>query len=503
MQNWCCETIIQEKSDFLLARVAFLESIKSGDSPDSHANSGFAAKWWTPWLAGPVIAAAIIRLTLLVVILARNGTSTLFQVDPGTYLEPGRNLLLHGSFAVNGVPDVFRTPGYPLFLAITSLAGFPAAAVVNVILSVLSVLLVCKLGRAVSGDDRVALTAAWIFAFEPTSIIFSVCLTSETLFLALSLLGIERLTKFLHGHRLRDLAVAGLWLAAAIFVRPVGYYLPFAWALGLFVVLARIPGLRWKAPAVLLISVLPWLAAWQLRNWVKTGYTGFSSVTEVNLYFFNAAQVTAYVEHRSLLDVDRSLGYLGGLNYGEQVYIYEPYLLLHPEQTGWSQGRRLSFMRSEAFRVIRAHYGTYLHRCVVMSYFKTILYPGVGNLDHLIFPEDPGPNAGRLSENPVHLANRLFKEFPWSAAQRLIFEVLLLGLYVLAARGIFLLVRDVRRDGVPNRCLWLLLGTSLYFIAVTGVGGGPGADARYRLPVMPGVCVFAAAGFRRAKTIAQ
>ena len=467
------------------------------ESSNPTANTSVTNEWWTPRLAGPVIAAAVIRFTLLAITLARNGTSALFQVDPGTYLEPGRNLILHGCFAVDGVPDLLRTPGYPLFLAITSLAGFPAAAVANVILSVFSVILVWKLGRATFSYPRIALGAAWIFAFEPMSVVYSVCLTSETLFLALFLLSIERLTMFLHGRNLPVLAAAGLWLAAATYVRPVTYYLPVTLAFGLFLVLIRVPGLRWKAPAVLLISVMPWLAAWQIRNWLETGYSGFSSVTEVNLYFLNAAEVTARVEHRSFSEVSRSLGYFGGVNYGEQAYLYQPYLALHPEQTGWSQGRRLLYIRSEAFHVIRAHYGVYLLQCVVMPLFKTIVNPGAGNFNHLLYPEDPGPNVGLVNENPVRLAIRLIKEYPWAATQRLVFEFVLCGLYLLAARGIILVVRGVYRDRIHNLCFWLLLGTSLYFLAVTGVGGGPGADARYRLPIMPAVCIFAAAGFRR------
>jgi hypothetical protein len=63
---------------------------------------------------------------------------------------------------------------------------------------------------------------------------------------------------------------------------------------------------------------------------------------------------------------------------------------------------------------------------------------------------------------------------------------MLLGLYFFAARGA--LFGHARRDA-----LWLLLGISLYFIAVSG---GAQAVGRYRLPVMPIVCIFAAAGLR-------
>ncbi len=68
----------------------------------------------------------------------------------------------------------------------------------------------------------------------------------------------------------------------------------------------------------------------------------------------------------------------------------------------------------------------------------------------------------------------------------IVLVVVLLGLYLLAARGA--LSGCARREA-----LWLLLGVSLYFLAVSG---GTQAVGRYRLPVMLVVCVFAAAGLR-------
>jgi hypothetical protein len=325
------------------------------ESSDSAISIKTKTGWWTPQLAGPLIAAAAIRLTLLVLVLARGGSSSLISTDTPSYLDPGRNLLLHGGFVANGVPDLFRTPGYPLFLAITSLAGVPVTAFIQVILSVFSVLLIWRLAGAVIADQRVALGAAWLFAFEPIGITYSVILLSETLFLTLLLLSMERLSTFLHGRSLRVLALSGLWLAAATFVRPVTYYLPVALAVGLFVVLWRERGLRWKAPAVLLISVLPWLGAWQIRNWAETGYTGFCSIKETNPYFFNVPEVIAGAEHRNYLDVqNQTVGYVCGQGCDEQLYLYAPYLALHPEQarvlkscsrlhSGWVQEISISY----------------------------------------------------------------------------------------------------------------------------------------------------------------
>ena len=476
------------------------------ESAGSTASSSYAAGWWTPRLTGPVIAAALVRLALMASLIARFGTGALLQSDTFSYLEPGRNLLLHGRFIADGVPDLVRTPGYPLFLAIVSLAGMTAAALANVILSVFSVILVWRLGRTAFGDERIALGAAWIFAFEPVSFTDSVVLISETLFLALFLLSMERLAEFLRGHRLRVLAAAGLWLAAATFVRPIAYYLPFALALGLFLVLAHIPslppqrqepvagdpGLRWKAPAVLLISVLPWLAAWQMRNWVETGYKGFSSITEINLYLDEAADVIANVEHRNFFDVGQELGNIGFTDNSGQFYLFPPYLARHPEQAGWSQGQRLAFMRSEALRIIRSHFGLYLHSCLVTIY-KTLFDTGAGHIDALATQGSPVHISALLKNEGVERgAVRLAKVYPCLVVEKIAFAVFLLGLYWFAALGAV-------RCGMHNACLWLLLGTSLYFLAVTGAASAaPIAGGRFRLPVMPAVCILAAAGFRRA-----
>jgi len=427
-------------------------------------------------LAAPVSAAVALRVALLAATLVRTGTGIITSGDTASYLEPGRNLLLHGRFLTGVLPEIDRTPGYALFLAVVSLPGVAAAALVQVILSAFTVVLVWRLARAVFDDDRIPLTAAWLFAFEPVSIIYSVRLMPETFYLALLLLSLERMVVFLRGRCLRTLAASGLWLAAATFVRPVSYYLPVALALGLFAMMMRLPGLRWKAPAVLLLSVVPWLAVWQVRNLLETGYGGFSSIVVRNLYFYQAAEVAARVEHRFFSDVQSALGYPD-----EQAYFAR-----HPEQTDWSQARRVAFMGSEAHRILAAHPGTVLK--VQLEGSAVVAFtPCAADLLRLLgaYPKD-GPRRV-VNEGPLRSAIRIAQVHPWEAALMAALELALLGYYLLAARGA--LSRSARRE-----VLWLLIGVSLYFLAVSG---GAQAVGRFRLPVMPAVWVFAAAGLRR------
>jgi hypothetical protein len=437
-----------------------------------------AGKGWTRRLTGPVIAAAAVRLALLALVLARSGTSGLNRPDTSSYLEPGRNLLLHGEFVASGLPEISRTPGYPLFLALVSLAGPVTAALAQVILSVFSVVLVWRLARAVFHDGRIALAAAWIFAFEPLSVLYSVLLLSETLFLTLFLLSLERLAEFLRERRLSVLAQAGICLAAATFVRPVSYYLPLALAAGLFAALARVPGLRWKAPAVLLLSTLPWLAAWQIRNRVETGFGGFSSAQAYNLYFFSAAEVTGRVEHRAVVSVQNDFGYND-----EQLF-----LARHPAAAGWNQAERLEFMRTETNRVLRAHPGLFL-RAQLAGAVRTAFNPSASIFISVLNSSlDDETYLRERDQGPLRAALWAAQAHPGQTAVMAALEVILLALYLFAAKGTL-------RGGAPGVCLWLLLGVSLYFLGVSGVLGA----ARFRLPVMPVVCVLAAAGILRRK----
>jgi hypothetical protein len=97
----------------------------------------------------------------------------------------------------------------------------------------------------------------------------------------------------------------------------------------------------------------------------------------------------------------------------------------------------------------------------------------------------------------------LAKAEPWALAEKAAFAVVLMGLYLFAARGLLFAARGVFRGSTHSACLGMMLGISLYFLVISAAAGGLGANARYRLPVMPIVCILAAAGLQRTKTIVR
>jgi hypothetical protein len=435
-----------------------------------------------------------LRILLWGAVLLRSGTSGLLASDTASYLEPGRNLLLHGLFQTAGQPEIGRTPGYPLFLAIVSLPGWPVAALAQVALSVLNVWLGARLARTAGLGKRGVLCAAWLLALEPMATIYSVRLLSETLFCLILLVSLERMAAFLGTHSWSALAGSGMALAAAVYVRPVAWLLPWFWALGLLLVcwkergpqqVQRSPShaLAWKSSALLLATTLPFLALWQVRNCVETGFNGFSSIVVRNAYFYSAAVAEARATGRGFDEVQHAFGYPDE----------STYLLQHPEQAAWSQTARLAFMQAQARRILAAHWQSAFQDQMTGS-LVVAFSPGAAELLQMLGLDVASAPVRVVHQGPLSAALRIVCNDPLRATVMALFELVLLALYLMAARGAWC-------GGFKRPALLLLLATAFYFIAVSG---GVQAVGRLRMPVMPVLCVLAGAGLatllRRPRT---
>jgi len=440
------------------------------------------------WL--PLLVAALLRFGLMIAAFVLTGTSVMTQGDTASYLEPGHNLVVNNQFMSAGLPEIDRTPVYPLFAQLTGMAWDNVLLTVSIqiLLSLACLLLVRQIANRIfpveGASGNAGMLAAWLFAFEPLSILCTARVMPETLFLFFLLLTIERILAFQQTEELAALAAAGLFLAAATYTRPVSYYLGPLLIVGLAITAPKHRGLRWRAPAVLLITLVPCLAAWQLRNSVDTGYSGFSSIVEKNLYFFQSAEVTAELQHVSLEAQQQSLGY------PEDKY----YATAHPEQAAWSQpwsqSDKLHFMRTQALAVIAAHpvlyLGTHIAGVGVVAFTPCATellqmlgaYPHGGAIPHRIVNEDITASI-----------QRIVTMYPVAAATMALFEVYLLFLYIFAIRGC-LRARDTRL------AMLTLTGIILYFILISG---GAQAVGRYRLPIMPALCILAAGGLMRTR----
>ena len=208
--------------------------------------------------------------------------------DTRSYVDPALSLMEQRVFAVApdqpNTPEVFRTPGYPAFLAASfTLFGNSLAVPVllQILLSVGTLALVGSWAQAAFGGGRVATLAVWMGALDLLSLAFSQILLSETLFTFVLAAAAWAGLRACHGHRgTRWAAVSGLLLGLAALVRPIGYYLPLPFALVLGAAGAAGRGSRFvvSLSVASLIPAAVVLGAWQLRNHVAADVWAFSTV---------------------------------------------------------------------------------------------------------------------------------------------------------------------------------------------------------------------------------
>jgi 4-amino-4-deoxy-L-arabinose transferase-like glycosyltransferase len=297
-------------------------------------------------------------------------------------------------------------------------------------------------------------------------------LMSDTAFTAALLLFVWLFLRVLRQPSYARVALAAVVLGVATYVRPVTLYLGLCLSILLLLWPCEFPWKRRIAGAVLFpVVFLAMLAPWVARNIRLADYRGFSTVKEWNLYFVTAAAVQAKAENRSVSQAVET-GYETGA---------EQYLQLHPEQRGWSEGQKARFWAAEARRTILSHplvfFRVYAKNCaaIVASPAVTEVLREVG-----LFPTDRTELPAQMDRGFLAAASWLLRRYPVAAVLLPLMLLQLLLYYIFALAGL-------RR--LPLQARILFAGTYVYFVLVSGFLT---AGARFRMPVMPLICISAA-----------
>ncbi|MCH7527772.1 MAG: glycosyltransferase family 39 protein [Planctomycetes bacterium] len=250
------------------------------------------------------------------------------SLDSREYYEIARNLIEHGTFGqdpsgTDGLvePDTWRTPGYPLLLALVMILAGPSPVVLVImqqVLSVLNVWLLFRITRRLMSERR-ATVAALLFLFEPYHLFYSLWLLAATWFTTLLLLiwywWIQVLEQGRRGRpRYLAVIVLGVLSGVLVLVRPVGLLVPVVVFVGLLVGRFTGAGSRRLKPAaqvgttmralgrgaVFAATCLLVIGSWMLRNQVVAGHFALSDQSGVVLAYFKAAEVTLWREGRTV-----------------------------------------------------------------------------------------------------------------------------------------------------------------------------------------------------------
>lgn len=436
------------------------------------------------WKVAAIVAVALglrVLLPLFALAIAKSGPQ-FHEPDTETYLRVAGEWLQTGRFTVLGEPEIVRTPGYPFLLLPGIAAGRVDLVTIafQILLACLTVWLVYRIAMPVFNNQKTALIAAWLFACEPMSVLYTSKLLSETFFTLLLTAALFLLALYVTSRSWRPLLAAAACVSAAAYVRPIAYYLPVWLALTLVLILWRQASDRRRLAlqaAALLALAIALVAPWQVRNWIAADYAGFAAISDQNLYFYEALPILAEQEGLAPAQSSRARREAGELDLAV-------YLRRHPEQAGWTAGEHYRFLRREALRTIRAH-PLALARIHLAGMRHTLTDSGrngwlsfFGLLDTAA-PAEAAPPGG------------FWQRLTAAASQRPL--VLAIHALLLAILATYLLLALAGIVSARHPAALVLLSVALYLLLLSG---GDAGYHRFRLPITPVICLFAAEGYQ-------
>jgi 4-amino-4-deoxy-L-arabinose transferase-like glycosyltransferase len=384
----------------------------------------------------------------------------------------GRQVRTGASEQTSWMPEIARTPGYPLLIAAAETIGSNARVATVAVQHVFGVGL-CLLAAIVAGrawGQRAGLVAGGLIAIDPQGIALGNMVLTESAYGVVLFVAVTLVILLLERPSIRMGAAAGLLTGVTALIRPTSIVLPIV--LGAFVAIWRVRTRRlWAAGAALAVTGLTVIGLWTIRNGVVAGEFTFSAIGRYNLLACHAAGALARATDVDVQEATTSLCVKLGAT--EQQVRYAP--------MSAEMERRL---RSLAFQTIGDNLGGFVKDYTLRT-ANMLLGPEKQTLTVLGLPWASFSGSGR---EPAPDASRM--GLSWSV---IAVEVALLGLlYVLVLRACWQVWQARRLDHLVAACAI----TALYVLVLSS--GSPG-DPRLRWPALPLLALIAASGFSEAR----
>ncbi|MCH8053242.1 MAG: glycosyltransferase family 39 protein [Planctomycetes bacterium] len=222
------------------------------------------------------------------------------SLDGREYYQLAMNLAHHGRFSQSESPpfdpDTWRTPGYPLFLAIHMLifGDSPRSViVVQQLLNLVNTLLLAFMAMKYMSTRR-ALLVGLLFVFEPYHHFYSLWLMPTTLFVTVLLLIWHVWHRATAPGRWQWSALLGALTGFAVLLRPLSILLPVVVLVGLGIEWFRQREKRkvlFRALGVTLAAMMLIVGVWVGRNKVVAGRFALSHQSGIVLSYFKATEV--------------------------------------------------------------------------------------------------------------------------------------------------------------------------------------------------------------------
>jgi 4-amino-4-deoxy-L-arabinose transferase-like glycosyltransferase len=406
------------------------------------------------------------------------------EVDSPSYTDPAEALIADGRYNTepgSDTPETLRPPGYPVWLAsVFLLFGKSAQAVVlsQVFLFLGTLILTYALTEKMFGL-RPAWIAVILLALDPSSLSYTFKILTETLTAFLTIwfaycaFGFyQSRGKFYFGMG------AGLSLALVTLVRPTTYYFIPLLVIAFAVFLFR-EKMGWKKMlSGLVVTFLPILilvGGWQWRNLETAGMFRLTSVQGWALYLGKGAQIYSEKNQTSLQDAEMALIQTLKQNY--------------PDWNQISMEQMDDIYLAEGWKLVRENPGLAV-KTHVLQMFYFFLAPGTTSAFFRTFDPDFKSIFFNTHQKTEYF-RALFNNYKLFLAMVLVGAAYLAIMYA----GIVAWVAHTRwnqRALMWKGCHVLFLLLILYIAGASSVNYG---QDRYRVVVMPLLCMYASAGY--------
>ena len=233
-----------------------------------------------------LIAAALgIKFVLFFYIAFVNST-LIMQPDSYGYLLDAKAWIHYFSLPLEGLrQSLYRTPGYPLFLAIFHFGlKLPLLSIVflHIVLNIFTAIIVFK---CFSPEYRLTgLLSAAIVLLDLPMTVYSTVILTESLYVFVLSLFLYVFMKYISNRRLGWLIGAAVLLGVSVYIRPVGFFLGVATA-GFVLYLWGIKKIRTGMAHALVVIVLVYgfLGIWQYHNLKVHGEFIISSINRATI----------------------------------------------------------------------------------------------------------------------------------------------------------------------------------------------------------------------------
>lgn len=397
-----------------------------------------------------------------------NVTLPILGSDSLEYKILAENIVNLKTFSIDGSNfEIFRTPGYPFFIAaiISIYNSYFLVTLVQIFLVLLTTFFIYKISLMFLSHRR-SLLISFIFLLEPSVVLHSSIILSDIPYIFLIIFSIYIILK--KESILRYFWV-GLIIGLSVLFRPISLFIaPIFVLLGLYVdknfiiksVLLKI----FLISLGFMIVVFPWI----FRNYKVADFIGVSSVSSYNMFYYNIPMFKSWKDGNSSMQdkLDEQLIYFGL----ERDELRDPNLL--PIFDSYSK----EFIKNNIFEY------SYFHLIKLNSFFFGSSIKIVVQSYNMVFESDENINFNTSISNLFYKGDVLsmLKVF-YSESLFTLERIIWLIIFILMFIPVF--IKKYRFISI----IFILF--IFYFAILTG----PVSYVRYRLPAVP--FMFILAGF--------